>query len=532
MKTDTDLERQLRSILRETLDAELGPDPMWAESPAARRVAVADRRRWPLRALAVAALVGAGGGAALLGGSLDRAPVVPWPAPSVSTERTAVGSEGEFVATGSMAGTGCTWCQAVVLQDGRVLVLGGTGQLYDPATWQFSAADGAPHPGASVLLEDGRVLVASMNEIALYDPATGTTELIENRSNVGVAAVRLADGKVLLVGTEPAGEGPGSALTFDPGTQELTPTGHTLAERQGDVRLVPLNDGRVLVVGGSFDGRSAELFDPATGTFSATGSMNEQRAGFTATRLADGRVLVVGGQSDTETSGSAEIYDPAIGAFTLTGSMDMPRFWHAAALLPDGRVLVIGGGTGGVRVDVGTFTEIYDPQTGQFTRGPVTNQPRVAATAVSVPQGVLVLGHYPGNVGGNAAASRTAEVLTLGPVERPFGCCLDTPGFVSVSAAAEQSAATRAALNVPAGALEGAVGASSLISVDWPGGGTGDWYELSLPNCSAACSIPIELPASSSGPPDAIVTVTVDIAYQGPPPPQASGIEVVIDAND
>jgi hypothetical protein len=212
--------------------------------------------------------------------------------------------------------------------------------------------------------------------------------------------------------------------------------------------------------------------------------------------------------------------------------MDMPRFWHAAALLPDGRVLVIGGGTGGVRVDVGTFTEIYDPQTGQFTRGPVTNQPRVAATAVSLPQGVLVLGHYPGNVGGNAAASRTAEVFTLGPVERPFGCCLDAPGFVSVSAAAEQSAASRAALIVPAGALEGAVGASVLINVNWPGGGTDDGYELSLPNCSAACSIPIELPAGSSGPPDAIVTVTVDIAYQGPPPPQASGIEVVIDAND
>jgi hypothetical protein len=260
--------------------------------------------------------------------------------------------------------------------------------------------------------------------------------------------------------------------------------------------------------------------------------MTEQRAGFTATRLADGRVLVVGGQSDTETRASAEIYDPAIGAFTLTGSMDLPRFWHAAALLPDGRVLVIGGGTGGVRVDVGTFTEIYDPQTGQFTRGPVTNQPRVAATAVSLPQGVLVLGHYPGNVGGNAVAGRTAELFTLGPIERPLGCCLDTPGFVSVSATAERSAASRASLIVPAGALEGAVGASALINVDWPGEGTGNGHELSLPNCTEGCSIPIGLSLGSSGPPDAIVTVTVDIAYQGPPPPQASRIEVVIDAND
>jgi len=70
MKTD-ELERQLRSALRETLDQEAGPDPAWAESPAARRVAALDRnrRRWPLRLLAVAAVIGAAGGAALLAGA-------------------------------------------------------------------------------------------------------------------------------------------------------------------------------------------------------------------------------------------------------------------------------------------------------------------------------------------------------------------------------------------------------------------------------------------------------------------------------
>lgn len=83
MNTDEELERQLRTILRETLDRELGPDPVWPESPAARRVAELDqrsRRRWPLRVLAVAALIGAGGGAALLGGRL--------PPPEVSQEAT------------------------------------------------------------------------------------------------------------------------------------------------------------------------------------------------------------------------------------------------------------------------------------------------------------------------------------------------------------------------------------------------------------------------------------------------------------
>src|SRR5688572_23321474 len=73
MTTD-ELERQLRGTLRETLDREQGPHPAWTESPAARRVAGLDRRgrRWPLRVLAVAALIGAVGGAALLAGAPNR----------------------------------------------------------------------------------------------------------------------------------------------------------------------------------------------------------------------------------------------------------------------------------------------------------------------------------------------------------------------------------------------------------------------------------------------------------------------------
>src|SRR5688572_5386541 len=67
-----DLERELRTALRETFDPAKGPHPVWAESPAAKRVTVrTSRRRWPLRLLAVAALVGAAA-AALLSGAPDR----------------------------------------------------------------------------------------------------------------------------------------------------------------------------------------------------------------------------------------------------------------------------------------------------------------------------------------------------------------------------------------------------------------------------------------------------------------------------
>jgi hypothetical protein len=460
--------------------------------------------------------------------------VVPLPTPSVPTERIEVGPEGGFVAAGSMTDMGCAWCHAVVLNDGRVLVVGGAiGQIYDPATWTFAPVEGPQYPGPAVLLDDGRVLVSSMHEIALYDPATGTSEVIENRFNVGTAAERLDDGRVLLVGadltfgTENAGAG--LAVTFDPRTDTLTATGPTITQRQSDVQLASLDDGRVLVVGGSTDGRSAELYDPATGTFSATGDMNSVRWSFTATRLLDGRVLIVGGSSETETLDSAEIYDPAAGTFTVTGSMEMPRFWHAAALLPDGRVLVVGGATEEVRVDEGTFTEIYDPQTGQFTRGPVTEQPRVGAKAVSLPHGVLVLGHYAGNTGGNVAAGRTAELFTLGPVDRPIGCCLDTPGFVSISATAH-AAARQAALSVPAGALEGATKASAASEWSEASGGSG--VGLFLPSCSEGCSIPISLSSISSIPSSALLTITVDITYRGPPPPQAADIEIVFFGED
>ena len=141
-----------------------------------------------------------------------------------------------------------------------------------------------------------------------------------------------------------------------------------------------LQNGKVLVAGGSTpdntNTNTADLYNPATGTFTPTGSMHDARVGFAATRLPDGRVLVEGGVNNTTRVKTAEIYDPATGTWFITASMKQPRSAHSAILLRDGKVLVSGGnmdrtpctGTDPTAcVTTLATSEIYNPSTGTWT---------------------------------------------------------------------------------------------------------------------------------------------------------------------
>jgi Kelch motif/Galactose oxidase, central domain len=269
----------------------------------------------------------------------------------------------------------------------------------------------------ATLLADGRVLVAGgydANDLAraeadLYDPTTDTfspTGAMATARGMHTATL-LADGRVLVAGGGPEGWAGDytylrSAELYDPRTGTFSPTGPMVATREYHTATLLL-DGRVLIAGGNDAGdravASAEVYDPKTGTFSPTGPMATARGFHTATLLADGRVLIAGGDPAAWTSGgpflaSAEIYDPRTGTFSPTGSLVEGRAEHAATLLADGRVLVTGGtDTGAVSL---ASAEIYDPSTGTFTATGSMSDGRVYQTATLLPDGrVLVAGGCP-----------------------------------------------------------------------------------------------------------------------------------------
>ncbi len=280
---------------------------------------------------------------------------------------------------------------SALLRGGRVLIAGGYNgnflgsvEVYDPTTEKFTSSTNsmneARQAATATRLTDGRVLVtggynsAYVYSAEVYDPANGfftptIDEMDEPRE--GHTSTLLPDGNVLVVGgcnsllsgsvvcdyyveqseiyhpdydaKEDEENGEDEADEFD---DEFTNTAGLMVTARTNHTATLLANGKVLIVGGRNEKgalAAAELYDPATEAFTATGSLNTARYGHTASLLPNGKVFIAGGSNGNYLS-SAEIYDPSTGAFTsVSPDMFFAKYNHAAVTLPDGSVLMTGG---------------------------------------------------------------------------------------------------------------------------------------------------------------------------------------------
>jgi hypothetical protein len=282
----------------------------------------------------------------------------------------------------------------------------------------------------ATLLGNGKVLIAggvaqvtggfaSTNSAELYDPATGTFTPISSMTSPrdSHTATLLPTGKVLIAGgllTAVNGNKTflNSAELFDPATASFTAVAAMSSPRQLHTATV-LGNGKVLIAGGdasSSNGtlNTAELFDPATGTFILlSNTMSALRSGHTTTLLPNGKVLFAGGYKLEGPfaigTNTAELFDPASQSFTALApaTMTSVRYEHTATLLVNGKVLIAGGNTGSsTGIAVSNTAELFDPTSGTFAAitAPMTS-PRTSHTATLLANGkVLIAGGYNGGV--------------------------------------------------------------------------------------------------------------------------------------
>ncbi|HET6929299.1 MAG TPA: Ig-like domain repeat protein [Candidatus Acidoferrum sp.] len=286
------------------------------------------------------------------------------------------------------------------------------------------SATGAPATGRSgftaTVFGDGLALVAGgtdannnvLNSAEIYNASNGTfsTTVNLNTARTGAVAVLLPNGKVLVAGGSGNGLATGALNTaelFDPsaGTFAVAGTGsaNAMTAARFGASVTLLATGKVLIAGGANSGgvlNSAELYDPTTDAFTATGNPNSARSGASAALLGTGKVLIVGGSSDGTANGalnSAELFDPAgnsgAGTFTaVAGSTPVlaaGRWLPEAALLLSGKVLIAGGeNSGGVLASA----DLYDPVADSFTPSSHSmSQARASGSAVALPSGMVLL---------------------------------------------------------------------------------------------------------------------------------------------
>ncbi len=278
-----------------------------------------------------------------------------------------------------------------LLKSGKVLLLGAIGgipnnkqdlidknliysdyaELYNPKAEKFELTGKMQYPRispAAVLLKDGRVLILGgkyelkkgdkayryISQAEIYDPKTGKfniTGSLNQANRFKIGAILLKNGKVLIFGNK-------TTEIYDPISEKFS-YGPSLNIRRPIIYTTMLNDGRVIFYGEEEPyindrdkwGTPPEIYNPETNKFTFMPKMKIKRRHYTAITLKNGQVLFAGGDeaifgfggSSSKLIKQAEIYDPEKNEFILDADMLYPRSGHMAFSLPSNKVLIVGG---------------------------------------------------------------------------------------------------------------------------------------------------------------------------------------------
>jgi hypothetical protein len=293
-----------------------------------------------------------------------------------------------------------------------------------------------------VLVTGGRTSTSVLRTAERYDPGTGqwTTVAPMSTPRAGHTSTALADGRILVAG----GTSGASAEVFDGPSNRWTATAPMKRSRSGH-RAVRLSSGRVLVAGG---GEGAEVYDPATNTWSSTGALptavsvpddtadteyREVKAVDGLVALSSGRALAIVGHEilrlpncpgvcgTTTTETDVLQYGAATNSWTLVPNMPLELADTTATRLNSGRVLVLGGQGGGLHEwEASSSAQVYDPATREWsTRSPMQDG-RVEHTATLLADGrVLVAGGTGLCCDGPRSSTETYDPATLGFTPQP-----------------------------------------------------------------------------------------------------------------
>src|SRR6202162_3277285 len=256
-------------------------------------------------------------------------------APKVATINAAglasgliVGSTTITAVSGTVQGTTTLTVTSAVLAS--IAVTPANSSIAAGNTQQLTAT-GTYSDGSTQNLTSTAAWSSSAPSVATISSASGTQGLAR-AAGLGATTIEATSGAI-------------SGSTTLTVTAGFVLTGSLNTARASHTSTV-LNNGMVLIAGG-YDGNifaSAELYHPASRTFTYPGSLNNARTYHTATLLNNGMVLIAGGTDNSGTIlASAELYNPATGTFTPTGSLNTTRIYHTATMLNNGMVLIAGG---------------------------------------------------------------------------------------------------------------------------------------------------------------------------------------------